>query len=93
MSNSATQPFFTIIRALSVQPTAVVFHKGKAVLRSTKLCGLILFASGIVAGISTFTSTILLSDFSCVRIVRPITDTRVPDGFTIVQTSGTSIDL
>ena len=86
--------FFTIVRAVSVQPAAVIFNKGKAVLRSSKVCGLVLLGSGIVAGVSTFTSTILLSDFTRIRILGPTnTATPVPDGFTISQTSGTSINL
>ena len=64
--------FFTMIRALQVQPTSVLFHKGGAVLRSSMLCSLLLIAAAITAAISTFTSTILLADFSRIPIVGPV---------------------
>ena len=63
--------FLSIIRAVSVQPATMLLTGGRGVLKSSGFlcCFPMVFLAGLVALASTFTSTILLSDFGTITIL------------------------
>jgi len=53
--NLGDAAFFTIIRAQSTQPPAVMFYKRRALWKSSKLCAMVVIVSDIIFSVSTFT--------------------------------------
>src|SRR3569833_1996551 len=82
--------FFTISRALNVNPVSLLFGKGFGLSRLPRsFAGIAITAAGIIA-VSAFTSTILLSDFGDISTVGGTKATR---GRIAGEEIGVSLDL
>lgn len=83
--------FLSIIRAVSVQPTNLIFSGGRGIAGSLGLVGfplIIVMSLTILA--STFTSSILLSDFGNIAILGTQSTSMIAYGN---ETGGTTIDV
>ncbi|KAK3347279.1 hypothetical protein B0T25DRAFT_298285 [Lasiosphaeria hispida] len=80
--------FLSTIRAVSIQPVSLLFFGGRGVLRSLGLLGLpLLIITSLLAIASTFTSSILLSDFGNIIILGDFNTSMVGYGNESVETS------
>ncbi|KAK4444025.1 hypothetical protein QBC34DRAFT_476004 [Podospora aff. communis PSN243] len=63
-------PFLSMTRAVSIQPVQLLYAQGPALVRASNSFALpVLLVIGLIAMATTFTSTILLSDFDTVTML------------------------
>ncbi|KAK5652917.1 hypothetical protein OQA88_9396 [Cercophora sp. LCS_1] len=80
--------FLSIIRAVSIQPGNLMVFGGRSILRSLGVLGLpLLIVATLIALASTFTSSILLSDFGDIIILGNFNTSMIGYGNESIQTA------